>query len=425
MNGKNQNNKAWLVYILRCSDGSLYTGVTNNMENRLAAHNEGKAAKYTRSRRPVKLMAASAKMTKSAALRLEIKIKKQPRLNKIAALRENAASPSPARIKYRDKASSFPKAAGQAVARFWRIRLKKLHRHIAVQGSPERVAFRLVLEDENGKFFILEQIPPQSFQHKQQIALLLDYLAKKKLPHIQPYLPAAGGEYIIKFENSFWQLVPFVQGVALNREKYMYDKWRGLALAGFLINLSAKTKNLPLWYSGNIFSLRGYVDKLVREINLYNENIKDEINDIASFLENDFMPVYEKLPVAFCHGDYHPLNIIWDASDIKCVIDWEFAGYKSELYDAANLIGCVGVEEPQSLSGQLVKSFIARLRKAGIFSETSWQNLVEFIVALRFAWLAEWLRGRDTDMIRLELDYLRLLIENRKSLAKAWHIQGR
>ncbi|HOW57017.1 MAG TPA: GIY-YIG nuclease family protein, partial [Smithellaceae bacterium] len=83
MNGKNQNNKAWLVYILRCSDGSLYTGVTNNMENRLAAHNEGKAAKYTRSRRPVKLMAASAKMTKSAALRLEIKIKKMRRKEKI------------------------------------------------------------------------------------------------------------------------------------------------------------------------------------------------------------------------------------------------------------------------------------------------------------------------------------------------------
>jgi len=86
MNSKDKKNKVWFVYILRCSDDSLYTGMTSNIEKRLAAHNGGKAAKYTRSRRPVKLMATSAKMAKSDALRLEIKIKKQPRAKKIAAL---------------------------------------------------------------------------------------------------------------------------------------------------------------------------------------------------------------------------------------------------------------------------------------------------------------------------------------------------
>jgi len=132
------------------------------------------------------------------------------------------------------------------------------------------------------------------------------------------------------------------------------------------------------------------------------------------------MPVYEKLPVAFCHGDYHPLNVIWSANDIKGVIDWEFCGFKSEIYDAANLIGCVGVENPQSLIGDLVKSFIADLKKANIISKKSWKYLLEFIVALRFAWLAEWLRREDAEMIRLELDYLRLLIDNKNILQKAW-----
>ncbi len=129
---------------------------------------------------------------------------------------------------------------------------------------------------------------------------------------------------------------------------------------------------------------------------------------------------YEKLPMAFCHGDYHPLNIIWSADDIKCVIDWEFSGYKSEIYDAANLIGCVGVEDPQSLTGDLIKSFIADMKEAEIISKTSWKYLVEFIIALRFAWLSEWLRRSDTEMIRLELDYMRLLIENKRSLQKGW-----
>jgi len=72
----------WIVYLVRCRDGSLYCGVTNNLKNRLAAHNSGKGAKYTRSRRPVELIAVSTNMTKSAALRLEYRVKRVPAKNK-------------------------------------------------------------------------------------------------------------------------------------------------------------------------------------------------------------------------------------------------------------------------------------------------------------------------------------------------------
>jgi len=50
-----EKSRVWVVYILRCSDESLYTGMTNNIERRFAAHNQGTAAKYTRSRRPLEL----------------------------------------------------------------------------------------------------------------------------------------------------------------------------------------------------------------------------------------------------------------------------------------------------------------------------------------------------------------------------------
>jgi len=69
-------NNQWVVYLIRCSDNSLYCGVTNNLQTRLAAHNSGKGAKYTRSRQPVELVAASSKMSKSDALKLEYRIKK-------------------------------------------------------------------------------------------------------------------------------------------------------------------------------------------------------------------------------------------------------------------------------------------------------------------------------------------------------------
>ena len=422
-----KKSKVWLVYILRCSDDSLYTGMTNNIEKRFAAHNQGTAAKYTHSRTPVKLITTSTKMNRSDAMRLEIKIKKIPRAKKISALektvtRRSSATgkKSQARIRARKETPFFSREILKAVADLWQVRPKKLHHNIPVQGSPERSVFRVVLEDNNGKYFVLEQIPVKSLEHKKQIAATLDFLAKNNLSHIQPYLVGQKGTHVIKYKNNFWQMTPFVQGVTLDREKYMYEKWRGRALADFLIELRRKYHALPFYDFHKVFSLKDYVYKLIRDINLYNKDIKDDIKDIANFLEKDFMPAYEKLPVAFCHGDYHPLNIIWSADDIKCVIDWEFSGYKSEIYDVANLIGCVGVEDPQSLTGDLIKSFIANMKEAGIISKTSWKYLVEFIIALRFAWLSEWLRRRDTEMISLELDYMRLLIENKSSLQKAW-----
>ena len=69
-------NKEWVVYVLRCKDDTLYTGITNNMEKRLIAHSRGLAAKYTRSRRPVVLSAVSNPMNRADAMRLELRIKK-------------------------------------------------------------------------------------------------------------------------------------------------------------------------------------------------------------------------------------------------------------------------------------------------------------------------------------------------------------
>ena len=81
-------NKAWVVYILHCKDNTLYTGITNNIEKRLIAHNQGLAAKYTRARLPVVLSSVSNPMSKTEALRLEMRIKKLAKGEKIAALNE-------------------------------------------------------------------------------------------------------------------------------------------------------------------------------------------------------------------------------------------------------------------------------------------------------------------------------------------------
>lgn len=79
-----ENN--WVVYLVRCSDSSLYCGITNDLSRRLTDHNSGKGAKYTRSRIPVELEGVSPGMSKSEALKLEYKIKRLPANKKLSEL---------------------------------------------------------------------------------------------------------------------------------------------------------------------------------------------------------------------------------------------------------------------------------------------------------------------------------------------------
>ena len=79
---------AWYVYILRCGDGTLYTGITDDVPRRLAAHRAGKGAKYTRGRGPLELVWQEEVPDKSAALRREYQLKQLSRSEKEQLIRE-------------------------------------------------------------------------------------------------------------------------------------------------------------------------------------------------------------------------------------------------------------------------------------------------------------------------------------------------
>lgn len=74
------------TYLLRCADGTLYCGWTNDIEKRLAAHNSGKASKYTRSRLPVELVYLETFETKQEAMSREARIKRLSRRQKLALI---------------------------------------------------------------------------------------------------------------------------------------------------------------------------------------------------------------------------------------------------------------------------------------------------------------------------------------------------
>ena len=80
----------WYVYILRCGDGTLYTGMTDDVERRLAAHRAGRGAKYTRGRGPLELVYRETLPDRSSALRREARIKRLPRAEKLALIAADA-----------------------------------------------------------------------------------------------------------------------------------------------------------------------------------------------------------------------------------------------------------------------------------------------------------------------------------------------
>ena len=73
----------WFVYVLRCNDGTLYTGITNDLDRRVAAHQAGTGAKYTRTRRPLGLVLHEPAADRGAALKREAEIKRLSRARKL------------------------------------------------------------------------------------------------------------------------------------------------------------------------------------------------------------------------------------------------------------------------------------------------------------------------------------------------------
>lgn len=80
--GNMHQEQQWVVYILRCADDTLYTGCTNALNERLAKHNAGTGAKYTRGRGPVQLVYSEQQKDRSEALQREAAIKKLSRIQK-------------------------------------------------------------------------------------------------------------------------------------------------------------------------------------------------------------------------------------------------------------------------------------------------------------------------------------------------------
>jgi len=302
----------------------------------------------------------------------------------------------------------------------WNLELEADQPEVALAGSPERSVFRTVVEDAGGRRFVLEKIDPRMADRKREIAAAVEYLAGQGLAGVHPYLRSRDGNFLVKAAGGFWQVSPFIDGVELQRPEYTLEAWRGRALARFLIDMKEKSGDIPFGKPGRPFSIVEFTRDLMLRMTRHNPERAAAALKPYRHVEKHLFPAHDRLPVAFCHGDPHPINVIWDNSNIRGVIDWEFSGYKPEIYDVALVVGCIGMEDPESLAGPLVMAFIQDLRAAGCFDASGFAVLPEFVIALRFAWLSEWLRKKDVEMVEMEMDYLHLLLDGRDGLRRAW-----
>jgi len=97
---------AWFVYLARCADDTLYCGITNDVAARLAAHNSGKGARYTRARRPIEVVLVRRCRSRSGALRLEYRVKQLTRAAKRRLVARPALLDQLARLPRKNRSSS-------------------------------------------------------------------------------------------------------------------------------------------------------------------------------------------------------------------------------------------------------------------------------------------------------------------------------
>ncbi len=306
------------------------------------------------------------------------------------------------------------------VCELWDVDFLRLRTDLPLAGSPERCEFRTVVEDRDQHLLILENIAPEARLHKQRIADCLDHLAGQNLSGVHPYLKYNKDETIAEYLGGFWQLCPYIEGAELLRPDYVHEGWMGRALAEFLLELRDKSRDLPHFDTLQPFSIYVFIEDFMSRLKQHDPQISDRVQPAYVYLKERLQPVHDLFPIHFCHGDLHPLNVIWSADEIRAVIDWEFLGNNAEAYDAANLIGCLGMEIPLGITGDLAFEFIQSLRQTSYLSESSWKFFFEMVLAQRFAWLSEWLHRNDPEMVELEMVYIGMLMENRDLLLRSW-----
>ncbi len=291
----------------------------------------------------------------------------------------------------------------------WSLSEVEILEKAKIRGSPRRSVERYLVKGPE-RLYVLEKINGWKVKRKEEQAGILDVLTGEGLP-VERYVLAGNGRYVLK-NRGFWTLKEYVRGGPPPRPDFIYDGRRGKEAAGFLTSMRGAALENELHVDSA--HMPSFIESLMRRIGRKGRGKYTDIIEVYDDMK-PFLKKWESLPHGFTHGDFHPMNIIWGEERINAVIDWEFMGFKPEMYDAAMMLGCIGIEDAKGLFSPFAEEFLSTL-KNGDFTAESWNMLPELIISTRFAWLDEWIRNKDEDMLKSEVSYIRTLSENLEGL---------
>lgn len=300
----------------------------------------------------------------------------------------------------------------------WGLSTGRPRPDLHLPGSPERCVKRSAAEDNDGHVWMLEKLRPGQFDRRERIGHALAALAHKGLT-VPAYRPDAHGRFTVEQDGAFYQVSPYIHGDPLPQPDFIDHAERGVSLARFLADLYRAGPAIREFDGDPPFILEDYVNELMAVMAPRQPQIHDALLPVLPLLAPLF-EAWNDLPHTLAHGDFHPLNVIWRGMSVAAVIDWEFAGIRPALFDVANCLGCVGIEDPMALVRGLSPALLTTLHAEGQLDRTAFRLLPEMILGLRFAWMSEWLRRNDADMAEMEVRYMRLLANSIDSLLPAW-----
>lgn len=310
----------------------------------------------------------------------------------------------------------------EEIASLWGVESCRERTDIDIQGSPNRSDERAVIEDgKTGEKYLISGFSKDRLASKERIAFNLQKLKDASLSRLFPYQKSKNSNFHESVAGKYWQCSLFLSGEKLKRPSYVHDAWRGEKMVAYLNELR-KVEGSGLELQSEDFSIVKHIEDLIDVLEKHKPEVFERVQPVIDFLKREFFSAHAELPLRFSHGDYHVMNVIWEASDIKAVIDWEFCGFKPEAYDAANLIGCIGIEDPDYLTAEMATAIMREIERTEFFSPLTKKYFIEYLIAQRFGWLSEWLLISDNQMVDMELVYMHILMNNADFLREYWRV---
>ncbi len=310
----------------------------------------------------------------------------------------------------------LPSMNEQTFLEAWNIKFKKRLDKISLAGSPSRTITRFVFSDDKDNLYTAEGFACEREDKQIRQTVMLEFLKENGLESVLPAIRTVSGGYGVRLDNLFYQVRPFADADSFPDHSHWNQAVYGNIWSEFLLALR-KVSKLPDFpkNSDRNFRFTRYLPILIKELKCRAPGIENRLEPVLESLR-DFLEIEPCLPAFFAHGDFHPGNILMRNNQIKAVIDWEFSGMKTAGYDAALMIGCLGIDDSEWMTGPAARTMIGNLIRNRYMPPMALKYFPDLTIAIRLAWLAEWAELNESALLERELSFVELLSARKEKI---------